>query len=95
MEIRSSEEVRENVKNFSKAYIKLLKEKKALDADIKALKDDYKEDGVAVGIVCSQINKIKSDKKKSESQKFEADTIREWLESDADIDSDIGELMAD
>jgi uncharacterized protein (UPF0335 family) len=69
-------------------------QKKALDQDIKALKDEFKEEGVPVGIVTSVINKIKAQKKKSDSEIFEEDTIKEWLESNADIDNDIGALIA-
>lgn len=94
MEIRTSAEARENIENFSKRYINLLKQKKELDADIKALKEEFKEEGVPVGIVTKVINKIKSDKKKSDSEIFEEDTIKEWLETNKDIDDEIGILIA-
>lgn len=94
MEIRSSEEARSNIESFAKRFGELQKQKKALDLDIKALKEEFKEEGVPVGIVCSMFNKIKSDKKKTDSQRFEEETIREWLEANADIDDMIGELNA-
>lgn len=94
MEIRSSEEARSNIENFSKRYIELLKQKKDLDQDIKALKEEFKEEGVPVGIVCSVLNKIKAAKKKSDSEKFEEETIKEWLETNSDIDNEIGILIA-
>lgn len=94
MEVRTTEEARSNIENFSKRYIQVLMQKKALDEDIKALKEEFKEEGVPVGIVCSMLNKIKADKKKTDSQLFEESTIREWLEANADIDNDIGALLA-
>ncbi len=94
MEIRTSEEARTNIEEFTKRFISLQMQKKALDADIKALKEEYKEEGVPVGIVTAVINKIKAEKKKSDSEIFEEDTIKEWLQSNADIDSDIGALIA-
>lgn len=94
MEIRSTEEARTNIVNFTKRFLDLQKQKKALDEDIKALKEEFKEEGVPVSIVTSVINKIKRDKKKNDSERFEEDTIQEWLESNADIDNDIGELIA-
>ena len=94
MEIRSSEEARTNVENFARAYIELMQAKKALDQDIKDIKDEFKEEGVPVGIVCKVLNSIKSDKKKSEGEKAELDIIRDWLESNAGIDDSIGILAA-
>ena len=94
MEIRTTEEARTNIENFTKRLIELMKQKKALDQDIKALKDEFKEEGVPVGIVSSVLNKIKSNKKKSDSERFEEATIQEWLETNAEIDSGIGELVA-
>lgn len=92
MEIRTSEEARANIEQFAKRYIELLKQKKALDEDMKALKDEYKEEGVPVGIVTSALNKIKAEKKKSDAQRFEEETIKDWLETNADIDDEIGML---
>lgn len=94
MEIRTSEEARSNIESFTKRYIELLKQKKDLDADIKALKDEFKEEGVPVGIVTSVLNKIKAEKKKSDSEIFEEETIKEWLRSNQDIDDAIGMLLA-
>ena len=94
MEIRTTEEARANIENFTKRLIELMKQKKAIDQDIKALKDEFKEEGVPVGIVSSVLNKIKSKKKKSDSERFEEETIQEWLEANPEIDSSIGELIA-
>lgn len=94
MEIRSTTEARNNIENFTKRLIELMKQKKAIDQDIKALKDEYKEEGVPVSIVVSALNKIKAKKKKSDSERFEEETIQEWLESNVEIDNDIGELIA-
>lgn len=94
MEIRTSEEARTNIVNFTKRFLNLQQQKKVIDQDISALKDEFKEEGVPVSIVQAVINKIKRDKKKTDSERFEEDTIQEWLVSDADVDNSIGELMA-
>jgi hypothetical protein len=94
MEVRSSEEARQSIENFTKAYIELMLKKKELDAEIKDLKDAFKEEGVAVSIVCSVLNVIKSEKKQPDSVIFEKDKIKEWLQGNPDIDNLIGELMA-
>lgn len=92
MEIRTSEETIENVLNFSKAYLNLLKQKKALDDDIKALKQDWKEEGVAVGKVVKVLNKIKKELKQSDSDKFEEDVLEEKLLANTTIQDTISIL---
>lgn len=94
MEIRTAEEARENIENFTKEYLKLLLHKKTIDQDIKDMKDNYKEDGVPVGTVCKVINKIKASKKKTDSERHEEDIIADWLETNKDIDDSISTLMA-
>lgn len=94
MEIRTVEEAKENVENFTKEYLKLLLHKKTIDEEIKEIKNNYKEDGVPVSVVCKVINKIKSAKKKTDSEMHEEDIIAEWLESNKDIDDSISTLMA-
>ena len=94
MEIRTTDEARINIENFSKRYLNLLKQKKDLDADIKELKNEFKEEGVPVQIVVAMINRIKAEKKKSDAVIFEEDTIKEWLASNPDIDDEIGQLNA-
>lgn len=94
MEMRTAEEARENIENFTKELLKLMIHKKTIDQEIKDIKANYKEDGVPVGTVCKVINKIKSTKKKTDSEKYEEDIIAEWLETNKDIDDSISTLMA-
>ena len=94
MEIRSTEEARRNIEDFPRRFLNLQKQKKQIDEDIKALKQEFKEEGVPVNIVVAVINKIKQRKKKSDLEILEEETIKEWLESNKDIDDEIGELIA-
>ena len=94
MEIRSTEEARRNIEDFACRFLNLQKQKKQIDEDIKALKQEFKEEGVPVNIVVAVINKIKQRKKKSDLEILEEETIKEWLESNKDIDDEIGELIA-
>jgi uncharacterized protein (UPF0335 family) len=94
MEVRSTAQARENVETFAERYIELLKQKKALDQDIKALKQEFKEEGVPVSMVTRALNTIKANKKKTSAEIFEAETIQDWLESHKDIDDGISELAA-
>jgi len=92
--MRGTEEAKRNVEEFTKRLIKLQQDKKNIDADIKALKDEYKEEGVPVGIVTKVINVIKANKKKTDAAKFEEEAIQEWLEANKEIDNQIGMLGA-
>lgn len=92
MEIRTSEESRQSIKEFSSRYLELLKRKREIDHDIKELKAEYKEDGVPVAIVTKAINIIKARKKKTDSQIFEEETIETWIEEDKDLSDKISEL---
>lgn len=94
MEIRTTEEARKNTEDFAKRYVNLLLEKKKVDQDIKALKQEFNEEGVPTGVITKALNAIKANKKKTDSQIFEEETIQEWLEANTDIDDKIGELIA-
>jgi uncharacterized protein (UPF0335 family) len=94
MEIRTSEEARTNVESFAERYAELLVQKKTIDHDMKALKNEFKEEGVPVGVVCSVLNRIKALKKKTDSQIFEEDKIEDWLLANPKIAEAIALLTA-
>ena len=94
MEVRTSEQARTNIENYTKRLITLMLSKKEIDLDIKALKEEFKEEGVPVAIVGTVINRIKAQKKKTDSEKFEEETMQEWIETNVEIDNAIGELIA-
>jgi uncharacterized protein (UPF0335 family) len=94
MEIRTTEEARKNVLEFSKRWLRLQLDKKVIDVDIKALKEEFKENGVPVAIVQSSLNLMKADKKRSEAELFEREKIREWLDVDTEISDTVTEWGA-
>ena len=94
MEIRTAEESKEHIQNFSKELLKLLAHKKTIDEEIKEMKANYKEDGVPVSTVTKVLNKIKANKKKSPSEQTEEHIIEEWLENNKEIDDMITSLIA-
>jgi uncharacterized protein (UPF0335 family) len=93
MEVRTSQEARGNIEEFTTQLLVKLMEKKTIDADIKDLKEEFTAEGVPVGIVNSVISKIKADMKKTDSEKFELAEIGEWLESNPNIKNAIGKLI--
>jgi len=94
MEIRTTEEARENIENFAKRLLNLEHQKKSLAEDVKNLKQEFKEEGVPVAIVGKAVKLIMQDKQKTDAEKFEEATIKEWLESNTEIDDEIGILIA-
>lgn len=90
----NTSQAKENVENFLKRYVQLLKDKKLIDEDIQALKEEFKEEGVAVNTVVRVFNQVKRQKKKTDSQIFEEEVISDWIENNTDIDDAIGELNA-
>ncbi len=94
MEIRSVEEVKENVQKFTLEFLRLLESKKNLDEEIKDLKNHWKEQGVPTATVTKALNNIKRTKKKTPSQQHEEDTIEEWLSTNKDIDNHLVALMS-
>lgn len=94
MQIRTADEARENIENFSKEYLKLVMQKKSIDEEIKEMRNNYKEDGVPVGKVTKVLNKIKANKKKSDTEQTEENIIEEWLENNKEIDDMLTTLIA-
>jgi len=92
MEIRSSEDAMENIIRYARAINDLQIAKKAIDDDIKQIKQDYKEEGVAVGKVTKVLNQIKARAKMNESDKLEEDILYEKLEADEGVQNDIAIL---
>lgn len=94
MEVRSSTEAKTTAEDFAKRYLELQLQKKIIDKDIKALQEECKENGVPVGVVKSVINQIKKESKQTDSERFELDTIHDWLDNNTDIKDKIGQLIA-
>jgi len=92
MEIRTTDEVMENIKNFAVALQELQLRKKEIDGEIKDLKAEYKEEGVAVGLVSKILSKMKTKAKLSDSDLLEEDIITEKLEAIAEIQNNISAL---
>jgi len=93
MQVRSTEEARSNLLECAIQLLSKMQEKKAIDADIKEIKEEWKSEGVPVGIVTSLISAIKASKKKTDAELFELDTIKEWMQADERVDDGIGQLI--
>lgn len=87
-------EAKRNIENYAKRLLNLEQQKKIIQEDIKALKLEFKEEGVPVGVVSRVINQLKREKKQTESELHEEIVIKDWLSSNAEIDDEIGALVA-
>lgn len=74
---------------FSNRYLNLLEQKRALDLDIKALKQEYDEQGLATKVVIKAINSLKKEKKETISQQDELAMFKEWLSANKEVDDKI------
>lgn len=87
-------ETKQNIENYAKRLLNLEHQKKIIQEDIKALKLEYKEEGVPVSVVSRVINQLKREKKQTESELHEEIVIKDWLSSNTEIDDEIGSLVA-
>ena len=94
MIVKTPEESIKNLTDYAKELMKLQLHKKSIDADIKELKQHWKEEGVAVSKVTKVLNRIKSKQKMSETDLSEEELIQEYLERDNEITDNILELNA-
>lgn len=83
-----------NVLEFSQRYLNLLNSKKQVDLDIKALKDEFDEEGVPTKNIVKAINNIKRSRKISSSVQDEIDLFETWLNEDANISNTISDLIS-
>jgi len=85
MEIRTTDETMVKVNEYAEKLIGLQLQKKAIDAEIKELKADYKEEGIAVGLVSKIIGKMKADLKKTSGEIMEEEILTEKLNANQSV----------
>jgi len=93
MKIRSTEETVEAAYEFSSKILGMQLEKKAIDERIKKLKDEYKEEGIAVSLVSRILGKLKAKQKLSEGEIMEEEILTEKLEANDEIQAKISDLL--
>ena len=79
---------------FSNRYLNLLDQKRTIDLDIKELKQEYDEQGLATKVVVKAINSLKKEKKETISQQDELAMFKEWLSENKEVDDKICALAA-
>lgn len=81
------------IKQFVQRYINILNEKKKINEDIKALKQEFIEQGIAVGTVIKAFNECSKYAKMSYSQSSEIEGIRSIIENDPKIMEQITDYL--
>ena len=94
MVIRGTEEVMEKVYEYAEKMIELQLAKKAIDQEIRSLKEEYKEEGIAVNLVAKILNKLKAKKKLSDGDILEEDILTEKIEANDKIQDMLSTLNA-
>jgi len=92
MQIKTTEETMELVYEFSEKLIELQLQKKAIDAEIKELKDDYKEEGIATTLVTKIVNKMKAELKKTPGELLEEDILTEKMNANEKLKDMVASL---
>ena len=92
VEYKSTEEIFTEIHGFASELFKLQLQKKSIDQEIKDMKNNWKEQGVAVSKVTKVLNQLKARAKMSEADKLEEDIIFEKLESDEDIQDYLAQI---
>jgi len=85
MEIKTTDETMVTVNEYAEKLIGLQLQKKGIDAEIKELKADYKEEGIAVGLVSKIISKMKADLKKTSGEIMEEEILTEKLNANQSV----------
>lgn len=91
--MKANTQTKEIIINFLLHLIEFEVRKKELMLEIKDLKNDYKEEGIPVPLVTSLFNIVKKNKKRTPSERFEADAIMTWLEESKEIDDALLKLV--
>jgi len=94
MEIRSTEEVMKTSYDFALAILEKQIQIKAIQEEIKEIKENYKEQGIAVNAVNRVINTLKSKAKKDPGSILEEEIILEKMEANQDIQDQIAILVS-
>lgn len=92
MEIRPVDEVMETAFEFAEKLIGLQLQKKGIDAEIKDLKLDYKEEGIAVSLVTKIVGKMKAEMKKTSGELLEEDILTEKMNANENLKDQISAL---
>ena len=95
MEIRTAEEVTGLIESYAVDILDEQIKKKAIDKVIKDIKQDAKEDGIAIGRVMKVINNIKRRAKQSEADNLEEAILEEALENSTLIQDKVAQANAD
>lgn len=89
---KGDDETREAQEQFISELTDLMLEQEKIKARIKDLKHDYKQNNMPVALVTKIFKQAQKNAKLSEDDKFELETITEWMESSKVINECIVKL---
>ncbi len=85
MKIKTTDETMVAVNEYAEKLIGLQLQKKDIDIEIKELKAEFKEEGIAVSLVTKIITKMKNDLKKTSGEIMEEEILTEKLNANQSI----------
>ncbi len=89
-----SKETAELFLEFGTRYLNLMLERKKIGEDVKALKQEFAEQGVSVNAAVKVLNSINSEHKRSATELAEIEKLRELFKKSKNIMNQISDLSA-
>lgn len=94
LEYLMSKETADALLSFGERYLNLMLQKKQIAQDIKALKQEFAEQGTSVNAAIRTLNSINSEHKKSEFEIHELEVFKEFFKKSKVIMDKISDLNA-
>lgn len=88
------EETKKLALEFCRRYLNLEINKKQISLDVKALKNEFAEQGLNCSMILRALKKIMRDAKMSESEKSDIEVLENLLVSDKDVTDGIASVQA-
>ena len=89
-----SKETKDLYLQFGTRYLNLMQERKRIGEDVKALKQEFAEQGISVNTSVKVLNLINSEQKRSAVELDEIKKLRELFKSEKNIMDQISDLSA-
>lgn len=89
----SNDDAKKLLIDFSQRYINLQIQKKNIDLDIKALKEEFEEQGLSTKLAVKVINTRKKDKKISQNERDNFDLYSVWFCESKELEDSLTDLI--
>lgn len=85
---------KELANQFVQRYTRLQLQKKTIGKDVKALRQEFEEQGLPTGDVLKAFNKMRSEKRAGDEKLEQIETFKQWLQENTETQDLVTELDA-